>query len=142
MCLTENWIERDFLLLGDFAGRHPLFGYVLFKYFTQNIDVLFGFSNFWNLFWRLAIVFTTNSNSTVWLMLTRRIWFHEIFYSNQKIQGNVEFTKFSSWQKFRESNVFTKEVTKQSISRNIFVVREFVFFSKLCTWCFPDFSIV
>ena len=30
----------------------------------------------------------------------------------------------SFWQKFRESNVFTKEVTKQLISRNIFCVRE------------------
>ena len=44
MCLTENWIERGFLLLGDFAGRYPLFWYGISKYFIQNIDLLFEFS--------------------------------------------------------------------------------------------------
>ena len=32
-------------------------------------------------------------------------------------------------QKFRESNVFTKEVTKELISRNIFSLRQFFVFA-------------
>ena len=40
---------------------------------------------------------------------------------------NFSLTLF--WQKFRETNIFTKEVTKELISRNIFSVREnFLFF--------------
>ena len=39
----------------------------------------------------------------------------------------VEITEIlyhTFWQKFRENNVFTKEITKEFISRNIFSVRE------------------
>ena len=65
------------------------------------------------------------------------IFFSKTFVSRnfcQKKSGSTvwKFRKFSLihfWQKFRESTVFTKEFTKELISRNIFSVRDnFAFF--------------
>ena len=73
------------------------------------------------------------------------LFFDEIISANEKHKLNNGFVvsalytvgtvwklrKFSLthfWQKFREINGFTKEVTKELISRNIFSVREFLVF--------------
>ena len=51
-------------------------------------------------------------------------------YTVWKLQ---KFTLTYFWQKFRESNVFTKGNTKELIWRNIFSVRvNFSFFTSLC----------
>ena len=52
--------------------------------------------------------------------------FREINLQNLTSLHSVEIAKLlrfgltNLWQKFRESNVFTKEITKESIGRNIF----------------------
>ena len=52
----------------------------------------------------------------------------------------LRFSLIHFWQKFRESNVFTKEITKELISRKKFSVREnFLFFHTVCeriSWFF------
>ena len=70
-------------------------------------------------------------------ILSHLNFFREINYVTKLAKGKREFLIFPrctvwklprfslthSWQKFRESNVFTKEITKELIWRNIFLVR-------------------
>ena len=65
----------------------------------------------------------------------------------RNIQATVwKFQKFTLtlfWQKFRECNDFTKEVSKELILRNIFQVREiFPFFHTVrAVWKIQKFSL-
>ena len=57
---------------------------------------------------------------------------HHLVHTVWKLR---KFSLTLFWQKFRESNVFTKEITKELISRNFFSVREnFSFFHTVTLW--------
>ena len=103
------------------------------------------FSIIWKIFGEINLVRTL----ILWISCSKRIklFHHKIFREiNLQLLGflvvdfteflfknhSVEITEISltlSWQKIREINGFTKEVTKELIWRNIFSVREnFSFF--------------
>ena len=73
---------------------------------------------------RMHLILRKNFVKSTKLLYCARRWFHEIFQVRNHRNSLTHF-----WQKFREVNSFTKEVTKELISRNIFLVREnFSFF--------------
>ena len=49
--------------------------------------------------------------------------FHNVFQVQYTLHSCGEFFLTHFWQKFRENNGFTKEITKELIWRNIFSVR-------------------
>ena len=65
-------------------------------------------------------------------MFDRDSWSHFllVFHTEQYTMWKLlQFSLTHFWQKFREINVFTKEITKELIRRNIFLVRpNFSFF--------------
>ena len=57
----------------------------------------------------------------VWRKIWAREWFGEISHSVHTVVWKLrKFTLTLFWQKFRENNVFTKEITKELIWRSIF----------------------
>ena len=76
----------------------------------------------------LSRIFDKNFvKSTVLLKKLLKSWFHEIFFSVREhvsffhtVDTVLKFTVTHLWQKFREFNGFTKEVTKELIWRNFF----------------------
>ena len=72
-------------------------------------------------------------------------WFDEFFFNETRVNFcnfynyNITVWKLCLtlfWQKFRESNVFTKQITKKLIWRNIFSVRlNFSFFHNVNMQC-------
>ena len=104
-------------------------------------------SLFWGQKWPQKMVNVFVTSGSVWFnLLTHKkiIEFIITASKNKKPNGEVwmadrvEITEILShtfWQKFREINGFTKEVTKELISRNILLVREnFAFFHTVTLW--------
>ena len=83
--------------------------------------------------WTLSAMLA--QKNTVFLKIIEFRWFHEIFISLAQC-GNFGNFLTHFWRKIRESNVFSKEITKEMIWRNIFLVRvNSSFFHTVCPMC-------
>ena len=83
---------------------------------------------FWKIFfWKIVRVNLWNYHTvTLWLQSRVTVWKFK------------KFTPTTFYQKFRETNVFTKEVTLESISQIILSVRVNLWFSN--NFCSSDFT--
>ena len=73
---------------------------------------------------------------TVLLNKLLKSWFDEIFFGESKFfifLHCVMEIYCTFWQKFRESNVFSKQITKELIWRNIFLWHRILHFSTICS---------